>query len=60
VLAGDRDEFIPLDLSLSLFRELPKAEPAICPRLSHDGPTPGRAPVLASLIRDFARRHAHH
>jgi hypothetical protein len=43
VLAGDRDEFIPLDLSLSLFRELPKAEPAICPRLSHDGPTPERA-----------------
>ena len=59
VLAGDRDELIPLDLSVSLFRELPNAELAICPRLSHDGPTPGRAPVLASLIRDFARRHTH-
>jgi pimeloyl-ACP methyl ester carboxylesterase len=58
VLAGDRDELVPLDLSLALFRQLPDAELAVCPRLSHDGPTPGRAPVLASLIRDFARRHS--
>jgi pimeloyl-ACP methyl ester carboxylesterase len=58
VLAGDRDELIPLDLSVSLYRALPDAELAICPQLSHDGPTPERAPVFASLIRDFARRHA--
>jgi pimeloyl-ACP methyl ester carboxylesterase len=57
VLAGDRDELIPLDLSVALFRALPNAELAICPRLGHDGPTPERAPVLASPIRDFARRH---
>jgi pimeloyl-ACP methyl ester carboxylesterase len=58
VLAGDRDELIPLDLSAALYRALPTAELAICPHLSHDGPTPERAPVFASLIRDFARRHA--
>lgn len=58
VLAGDRDELIPLDLSISLYRALADAELAICPSLSHDGPTPERAPVLASLIRDFAQRHA--
>jgi pimeloyl-ACP methyl ester carboxylesterase len=58
VLAGDRDELIPLDRSVSLYRALPDAELAVCPRLSHDGPTPERAPILASLIRDFARRHA--
>jgi pimeloyl-ACP methyl ester carboxylesterase len=58
VLAGDRDELIPLELSVSLYRALPDAELAVCPQLSHDGPTPERAPVLASLIRDFARRHA--
>jgi pimeloyl-ACP methyl ester carboxylesterase len=58
VLAGDRDELIPLDCPVSLYRALPTAELAICPSLSHDGPTPGRAPVFASLIRDFARRHA--
>ena len=31
VLAGDRDELIPLDLSLSLYRALPDAELAVCP-----------------------------
>lgn len=58
VLAGDHDELIPLDLSVSLYRALPDAELAICPHLSHEGPTPERAQILASLIRDFARRHA--
>jgi pimeloyl-ACP methyl ester carboxylesterase len=58
VLAGDRDELIPLELAVSLYRALPHTELAICPQLSHDGPTPERASVLASLIRDFARRHA--
>jgi pimeloyl-ACP methyl ester carboxylesterase len=57
VLAGDRDELIPLDLSVSLYRALPNPELAICPKLSHDGPSPERAPVFASPIRDFARRH---
>jgi pimeloyl-ACP methyl ester carboxylesterase len=56
VLAGDRDEFIPLELSVALYRALPDAEFAVCPRLSHDGLTPERAPALAALIRDFARR----
>jgi pimeloyl-ACP methyl ester carboxylesterase len=57
VLVGDRDEFIPLDLAVALYRALPAAELAICPQLSHEGPTRERAPVLASLIRDFAERH---
>ena len=57
VLAGDQDELIPLDRAVSLYRALPTAELAVCPSLSHDGPTPERASVLASLIRDFAERH---
>jgi pimeloyl-ACP methyl ester carboxylesterase len=57
VLGADHDELVPLDLSVSLYRALPNAELAICPSLSHDGPTAERAPVFASLIRDFARRH---
>ena len=48
----------PLELSVSLYRALPNAELAVCPWLSHEGPTPERAPILASLVRDFARRHA--
>jgi pimeloyl-ACP methyl ester carboxylesterase len=58
VLAGDRDELIPLELAVSLYRTLPDAELAVCPQLSHDGPTPERAPLMASPIRDFVRRHA--
>ena len=59
VLAGDRDELIPLDLSVSLYRALPHAELAVCPQADHGAPmTPQRAAVFAGLIRDFARRHA--
>jgi pimeloyl-ACP methyl ester carboxylesterase len=57
VLAGDRDELVSPEFSISLYRSLPNAELAVCPRLSHDGPTPERAPVFASLIRDFTGRH---
>jgi pimeloyl-ACP methyl ester carboxylesterase len=58
VLAGDRDELVSLELSLSLYGTLPNAELAVCPRLGHDGPTPERAHVFASLIRDFTQRRA--
>jgi pimeloyl-ACP methyl ester carboxylesterase len=58
VLAGDRDELIALDLGVALYRTLPNAELAICPQLTHDGPSPDRATVFASLIRDFARRQS--
>jgi pimeloyl-ACP methyl ester carboxylesterase len=58
VLAGDRDEFVSIELAVSLYRALPDAELAVCPRLTHDGPTPERARVFAGLIRDFTRRRA--
>jgi len=58
VLAGDRDQFISLELAIRLYRALPNAELAICPLLTHEGPTPERAPIVASLIRDFAQRHS--
>ena len=45
VLAGDRDELVALDLSLSLYRQLPNAELAVCPRADHGAATtPARAP----------------
>jgi pimeloyl-ACP methyl ester carboxylesterase len=59
VLGGDRDELVSLDLALSLYRALPNAELAICPHTEHAGPTPERAAVFASLIRDFVLRHAY-
>jgi pimeloyl-ACP methyl ester carboxylesterase len=57
VLAGDRDELVPLDLSVSLFRALPNAELAVCPSVTHEEPSAQRASVLACMIGDFARRH---
>ena len=58
VLAGDRDELIPLDLMVSLYRALPNAELAVCPQADHFGPLmPERAGVFAGMIRDFAGRH---
>jgi|Tabmets5t2r1_1033131.scaffolds.fasta_scaffold19071_2 pimeloyl-ACP methyl ester carboxylesterase len=59
VLAGDRDEFVPLDLTVSLYRALPHAELAICPHTDHAGPTAERAGVFASVIADFTQRHSH-
>jgi pimeloyl-ACP methyl ester carboxylesterase len=58
VLAGDRDDLIPLDLSVALYRALPNAELAVCPQADHYGPIlPERASVFADMIRDFVVRH---
>lgn len=58
VLAGDRDQFIPLDLSIVLYRTLPHAELAVTPQADHGTPfTPERAPEFAGIIADFAHRH---
>lgn len=58
VLAGDRDQFIPLDLSIALYRALTHAELAICPSADHSAPfTSERAQVFAAPIGDFAERH---
>jgi pimeloyl-ACP methyl ester carboxylesterase len=59
LFTGDRDEMVPLDMTLSLYRTLPNAELAVAPGADHAGPIlPDRAEVLAVAIRDFARRHA--
>jgi pimeloyl-ACP methyl ester carboxylesterase len=59
VLSGDRDDFIPLDLSVALYRALPNAELAICPRSDHfQAISPERAAVFAFTINDFVARHA--
>lgn len=60
VLAGDRDDIIPLDLSIALYRALPHAELSIVPAADHSAPfAPERAAPFAAAIADFAGRHAH-
>ena len=44
VLAGDRDQFIPLDLSIALYRALTHAELAICPWPTTAHPSRPNAP----------------
>lgn len=58
VLAGDRDEFVSLALSIALHDALPNAELAVVPYADHSGPfTPERAALFAQVIGDFAQRH---
>jgi pimeloyl-ACP methyl ester carboxylesterase len=57
VFTGDRD-MIELDLIISLYRMLPRAELAVAPATDHIGAiSPERAGLFARLIRDFAARH---
>jgi len=59
VFTGDRDDEVALDLIVSLYRTLPNAELAVCPKTDHSGPIrPERAGMFARMIRDFAGRHA--
>jgi pimeloyl-ACP methyl ester carboxylesterase len=58
VVTGDRDDFLPLDLSIKLYRTLPHAELAVCPGAEHAAPmVPDHAATVAALTLDFARRH---
>ena len=57
VLAADRDEIIPLDLSIALYRTLTHPELAVIPAAGHISPSdPRRAGAFAAAIADFARR----
>jgi pimeloyl-ACP methyl ester carboxylesterase len=57
VLAGDRDELVPLELSLSLFTHLSDAELAVIAHTDHSAPlSEQRADAVAFAIGDFAAR----
>jgi pimeloyl-ACP methyl ester carboxylesterase len=51
VLLGDRDELLPVEEAVSLYRALPGAELAIVPNTGH-----GFSPYMRSLAFDFLRR----
>jgi len=59
ILAADHDEFVRLDRSIALYKNLPAAELAVCPGAGHESPMSAeRAEVFAALIGDFCRRCA--
>ncbi len=51
VLLGDRDELLPIEEAVALYRALPVAELGIVPNTSH-----GFSPYMRSLAFDFLRR----
>jgi pimeloyl-ACP methyl ester carboxylesterase len=59
VVTGDRDDMIPLDRMVSLYRTLPNAELAVCPRADHFALVAQERTVgmFAEMIREFAGRH---
>jgi pimeloyl-ACP methyl ester carboxylesterase len=55
IAQGDRDEFIPLEEPLALYRHIPGAELDVSPRADHS--FPARQPeVFAALLRGFDDR----
>lgn len=59
IFTGDSDEMFPLDLMVSLYRQLPNAELAVSPHADHFTPiAPEGAPSFAHMIRDFAERQS--
>jgi pimeloyl-ACP methyl ester carboxylesterase len=59
LFTGDRDDLLPLDLTLELYRLLENAELAVCPNADHFGTMrPERARLLAAILGDFASRHS--
>jgi pimeloyl-ACP methyl ester carboxylesterase len=56
VVVGDRDEVIPVDMALTLYRWLPNAELAILPGADHMHPIFDPA-LLASVVTGFMARH---
>jgi pimeloyl-ACP methyl ester carboxylesterase len=59
IVTGDRDDMIPLDRMVSLYRMLPNAELAVCPRADHFALVAQErtAGMFAEVIREFAGRH---
>jgi pimeloyl-ACP methyl ester carboxylesterase len=55
VVIGDRDEFIPVEEALGMFRLLPQAELAVCPGADHAFPFT-RMDRFAAVVLDFLQR----
>ena len=54
VLVGDRDEAIPVEQAVELYRALPNAELAVVPNSDHGGAI---GEPFAPLVLDFLQRH---
>jgi pimeloyl-ACP methyl ester carboxylesterase len=57
VVAGERDTFTPLGLSVDMARSIPGAELLVVPGATHVGPLE-RSDLVNARVRDFLARHA--
>ncbi len=57
ILMGDRDEMIPLEEAVDMYRLIPNAELAIAPGSDHRFPV-SRADLFTNLVLDFCLRQS--
>lgn len=60
VLLGDRDETIPVEQAVEMYRLIPNAELAILPQSTHGGSVSGTSgvnPIFMNIVLDFFSRH---
>ncbi len=57
VLAGDRDEIVPVEEAAELYRRLPAAELAVVPGADHGSFFSAKAELFQAPMLDFLRRH---
>jgi len=56
VIIGDRDELVPVEVAVAMYRMLPEGELAICPGATHGLPVT-HATWFAETLREFLDRH---
>ena len=56
VLIGDRDDLVPIEAAVAMYRMLPNGELAVCPHTTHALPFT-HAAWFAATVREFLDRH---
>lgn len=60
IMIGDRDEFVPTEEAVEMYRFIPQAELAILPHTTHGGAVSGASgvnPLFMDIVFDFFLRH---
>jgi pimeloyl-ACP methyl ester carboxylesterase len=56
IMVGDRDQMVPLEEAVEMYRLVPEAELAIVPQSDHSLPR-NRADLFSTIVFDFLMRH---
>jgi pimeloyl-ACP methyl ester carboxylesterase len=57
IVLGDRDQFIPVEEALAMYRMMPDAELAILPAVGHGANTAAQRRILSHIELNFLERH---